>query len=54
MTVFQARDDKAYIDGFILNIDKVKGGTTATKIPILFQQIINEHGQWKRFGNQKL
>jgi hypothetical protein len=31
----------------------VKGEATDTKIPILFQQIINEHGEWKWFGNQK-
>jgi hypothetical protein len=53
VTVFEARGDKAYVDGFTLNVDKVKGETTATKIPILFQQIINEHGEWKWFGNQK-
>jgi len=53
VTVFEARGDKAYVDGFILNVDKVKGETTTTKIPMLFQQIINEHGQWKWFGNQK-
>ncbi|MGD0659904.1 MAG: hypothetical protein ABSD38_17735 [Syntrophorhabdales bacterium] len=53
VTVFEPRGDKAYVDGFILNIDKVKGEATDTKIPILFQQIINEHGEWKWFGNQK-
>jgi hypothetical protein len=53
VTVFEPRGDKAYVDGFVLNTDKVKGGTTALKIPIGFQQIINEHGEWKWFGNQK-
>ena len=53
VTVFEPRGDKAYVDGFVLNIDKVKGETTALKIPMTFQQIINEHGQWKWYGNQK-
>jgi hypothetical protein len=53
VTVFEPRGDKAYVDGFVLNTDKVKGGTTALKIPIGFQQIINEHGEWRWFGNQK-
>ena len=45
------RGDKAYVDGFFL--EKAKGGTNALKIPMLFQRIIDEHGQWKWFGNQK-
>jgi hypothetical protein len=53
VTVFEPRGDKAYVDGFVLNTDKVNGGTTALKIPIGFQQIINEHGEWRWFGNQK-
>jgi hypothetical protein len=53
VTVFEPRGDKAYVDGFVLNVDKGKGGTTALKIPILFEQIINEHGEWKWYGNQK-
>jgi hypothetical protein len=51
VTVFEPRGDKAYVDGFFLQ--KTKGDTNAVKIPIFFQQIINEHGQWKWFGNQK-
>jgi hypothetical protein len=51
VTVFERRGDKAYVDGFIL--DKAKGDATALKMPMMFQQIINEHGQWKWFGNQK-
>jgi hypothetical protein len=51
VTVFEARGDKAYIDGFFLN--KVKGDANAVKIPMGFQQIINEHGEWKWYGNQK-
>ena len=51
VTVFEPRGDKAYVDGFIL--DKAKGDANAGKFPIMFQQIINEHGEWKWFGNQK-
>ena len=51
VTVFEPRGDKAYIDGFML--DKAKGDASPLKGPMLFQQIINEHGQWKWFGNQK-
>jgi hypothetical protein len=51
VTVFESRGDKAYVDGFWLQ--KAKGDAYAVKAPISFQQIINEHGQWKWFGNQK-
>ncbi len=51
VTVFESRGDKAYIDGFFLG--KAKGDASALKSPMMFQQIINEHGQWKWFGNQK-
>jgi hypothetical protein len=51
VTVFEPRGDKAYADGFIL--DKAKGDANAVKFPMTFQQIINEHGEWKWFGNQK-
>ena len=51
VTVFEPRGDKAYIDGF--SMMKAKGDADAAKIPMSFQQIINEHGQWKWFGNQK-
>jgi hypothetical protein len=51
VTVFEPRGDKAYVDGFFLQ--KTKGDANAVKIPIFFQQIIKEHGQWKWFGNQK-
>jgi hypothetical protein len=50
-TVFEAHGDKAYIDGFLL--DKTKGDANGQKLSIYYQQIINEHGQWKWFGNQK-
>jgi hypothetical protein len=51
VTVFEPREDKAYVDGFWLT--KPKGGTTALKAPINLRQIIKEHGQWKWYGNQK-
>jgi hypothetical protein len=50
-TVFEPHGDKAYIDGFFLS--KAKGDANAVKIQMSFQQIINEHGEWKWFGNQK-
>ena len=50
VTVFEPRGDKAYVDGFFY---KAKGDAIAVKAPMDFQQIINEHGQWKWFGNQK-
>ena len=53
VTVFEPRGDRVYVAGFDLNVDKVKGETTTTKIPLFFQQLINEHGQWKWFGNQR-
>ncbi len=51
VTVFEPRGEKAYIDGFYLQ--KAKGDTIALKAPMMFQQIINEHGQWKWYGDQK-
>jgi hypothetical protein len=51
VTVFELRGDKAYIDGFFLS--KVKGDANALKSPMRVYQIINEHGEWKWFGNQK-
>jgi hypothetical protein len=51
VTVFEAHGDKAYIDGFFL--DKAKGDADGQKWPMYYQQIINEHGQWKWYGNQK-
>jgi hypothetical protein len=51
VTVFEPRGDKAYVDGFFLQ--KAKDDTNAVKIQMSFQQIINEHGEWKWFGNQK-
>ena len=51
VTAFEPRGDKAYVDGFYLQ--KAKGDANALKWPMSFQQIINEHGEWKWFGNQK-
>jgi hypothetical protein len=51
VTVFEPRGDRAYVDGFFLQ--KVKGDANALKMPMGFQQIINEHGEWKWYGNQK-
>ena len=51
VTVFEPRGDKAYVDGFIS--EKAKGDPNALKEPMMFQQIINEHGEWRWYGNQK-
>ena len=51
VTVFEPHGDKAYIDGFWLR--KTKGNATALKASMSYRQIINEHGEWKWFGNQK-
>ena len=48
-----AQGDKAYLDGFVLNIDKGKSDATALRVLMYGQQIIDEHGEWKWFGNQK-
>ena len=51
VTVFEPHGEKAYVDGFIS--EKAKGDPNALKEPMSFQQIINEHGEWRWFGNQK-
>jgi hypothetical protein len=51
ITVFEHREDKAYIDGFFMA--KVRGDASPLQFPMRWQQIINENGQWKWFGNQK-
>ncbi|MGA2109318.1 MAG: hypothetical protein ABSH25_16940 [Syntrophorhabdales bacterium] len=51
VTVFEAHGNRAYIDGFWLF--KAKADSDAVKVVMLWQQIINEHGQWRWFGNQK-
>ncbi len=51
VTLFEPRGDRAYVDGFFLN--KTKADAKGQKMPMLWQQIINEHGQWKWFGNQR-
>jgi hypothetical protein len=51
VTGFEARGDKAGIDGFF--VEKAEGTANPLKLPMRWQQIINEQGQWKWFGNQK-
>jgi hypothetical protein len=51
VTIFEARGDKAYIDGF--SVVKTKTDPTPRRTPMGGNQIINEHGQWKLYGNQK-
>jgi hypothetical protein len=51
VTVFEPRGDKAYIDGFYL--EKIKGDANSRKMPMRSEQIINEHGEWKWYGNRK-
>jgi len=51
VTVFEPHGDKAYVEGFL--VSKAKSEANAWKTPITFQQIINEHGEWKWFGDQK-
>jgi hypothetical protein len=51
VTVFEPRGDKAYVDGFL--VSKAKSEANAWKTPITFQQIINEHGEWKWLGNRR-
>jgi hypothetical protein len=51
VTVFEPRGEKTFVDGFVLS--KARGDGTTLKAPMTFQQIINEHGQWKWYGNQK-
>jgi hypothetical protein len=49
VTTFEARGDRAYVDGFC----KAKDDPNAPKAPMSLQQIIKEQGRWKWFGNQK-
>jgi hypothetical protein len=51
VTVFELLGDRAYVEGFVLL--KKKDDANAVKLPMIFQQIIKEHGQWKWYGNQK-
>jgi hypothetical protein len=51
VTVFEPRGDRAYIDGFVM--ERAKGGASPLKAPMVFQQIIKEHGEWRWFGSQK-
>jgi hypothetical protein len=51
VTIFEPHGDKAYMDGFYL--EKTKGDASGQKRSMYGQQIINDHGQWKWYGNQK-
>jgi hypothetical protein len=51
VTLFEPRGDRVYVDGFFLN--KTKANAKGEKIPMMWQQIIKEQGQWKWYGNQK-
>jgi len=51
VTLFEPHGDRAYVDGFLAI--KEKDDANALKIPLAWQQIIKEQGQWKWYGNQK-
>jgi hypothetical protein len=51
VTTFEPREHRAFIDGFF--IEKGKGNANPLKLPMRWQQIIKEQGQWKWYGNQK-
>jgi hypothetical protein len=51
VTLFEAHGDKAYVDGFFL--EKAIDGVKTDRRPMNYQQIINENGQWKWYGNHK-
>jgi hypothetical protein len=50
-SIFEPYGDKAYVNGFWLR--KANGDANAVKVPIKCQQIINERGEWKWYGDQK-
>jgi hypothetical protein len=51
VTIFEREGDKAYLAGF--QGGQFKSGANAPAWPIAHNQLINEHGQWKWFGNQR-
>jgi hypothetical protein len=51
VTAFEPRGDKAGIDGFFT--EKARGNANPQMLPMRWQQIVNEHGEWKWLGNQK-
>lgn len=52
VTVFEARGDKAYVDGFFASKAR-DHADKALKEPMGFRQIIKEQGQWKWYGDQR-
>src|SRR4030042_1514467 len=52
VTVFEARGDKAYVDGFFASKARAHADK-ALKEPMGFRQIIKEQGQWKWYGDQR-
>jgi hypothetical protein len=51
VTIFEARGDKAYVDGFYTS--KTRAAADAVKGPMGFRQVIKENGQWKWYGDQR-
>jgi hypothetical protein len=52
VTVFEARGDKAYVDGFFASKAR-DHADKPLKAPMGFRQIIKEQGQWKWYGDQR-
>jgi len=52
VTVFEARGEKAYVDGFFASKAR-DHADKALKEPMNFRQIIKEQGQWKWYGDQR-
>jgi hypothetical protein len=52
VTVFEARGDKAYVDGFFASKAR-DHADKPLKEPMNFRQIIKEQGQWKWYGDQR-
>ena len=52
VTVFEAKGDKAYVDGFFASKAR-DHADKALKAPMGFRQIIKENGQWKWYGDQR-
>jgi hypothetical protein len=51
VTVYEPREDRVYVDGFM--IAKSKDDPNGRKTLLGYQQIIKEQGRWKWYGNQK-
>jgi hypothetical protein len=52
VTVFEAKGDKAYVDGFFASKAR-DHADKAQKESMNFRQIIKEQGQWKWYGDQR-